>query len=78
MTHAATGRPMSDLRETLAGNRRRPLEVRVCHEPCRIGEDVMASAYERVVAVVIRPLVASSETNPLSTEKQRVGREGRA
>ena len=69
---------MSDSRETPTGNRRRPLEVRVRHEPCRIGEDVMAGAYERVVAVVIRPLVASPETSPRSTEERRIGREGGA
>lgn len=77
-THVAIGRLMGEAREMPAGNRRRPLEVRVRHEPCRIGEDVMVGAYEWVVAVVFRPLVAPTETSPTSTEQPRAGREGAA
>ena len=78
MTHAAIGHLMSDSGETPAGNRRRPLEVRVHHEPCRIGEDVMAGAYKRIVAVVACPLAASSKTSSRSTEVRRIGHEGAA
>ena len=71
----AIGRLMGDARETPARSRR-PLVVRVRHEPCRIGEDVMVSAYERVVAIVFRPLVASNKTSPESPGQARAGREG--
>lgn len=73
----AIGCLMGDARETPAESRR-PLEVRVRHEPCRVSEDLIVGAYERVVAVVFRPLAAPTETSPTSTEQPRAGREGAA
>ncbi len=55
----------------------RHLKVRVRHEPCHVGEEVIVGAYVRIVPVLIRPLVTASETAAQRRGSEaRVDREG--